>query len=310
MIASNDPTGPAMTRTWRRASTPARDRAAPARGLDDAASDERNPLIDLRPRQTVWMAFPPPTVPPLRVRGLTKRFGETLALDRLSLDVPAGSCFGLVGPNGSGKSTTLRSVIGLVRPDEGDISVCGFDVVTHTQEARRSMGVVLDPLQLFERLSAREFVATLGDLRGLDAATVATRSEQLFTSLGLIGDADRQISGYSHGMRKKTSLAAAMLHRPRLLLLDEPFEGVDPVSARAMRAMLDRFRAGGGTVVFSSHVMDLVERLCDHVGVIAQGRVVAVGPIDELSGGRRLEDVFIDVVGGDVGGDTGLDWLD
>ena len=257
------------------------------------------------------MSLPPPTVSPLRIRGLTKRFGSTLALDGLTLDVPAGSCFGLVGPNGSGKSTTLRSVIGLVRPDAGDIAVCGFDVATQTRDARRLMGVVLDPLQLFERLSAREFVATLGELRGLDAATVATRSRQLFSSLGLAGDADRQISGYSHGMRKKTSLAAAMLHRPRLLLLDEPFEGVDPVSARAMRGMLDRFRAGGGTVVFSSHVMDLVERLCDHVGVIAEGRVVAVGPIAELSGGRRLEDVFIDVVGGGVtADDADLDWLD
>ena len=127
--------------------------------------------------------------------------------------------------------------------------------------------------------------------------------------LQLIDDADRPISGYSHGMRKKTALAAALLHRPRLLLLDEPFEGVDPVSARTMRSMLDRFRVGGGTVVLSSHVMDLVERLCDHIGVIHQGKVVATGPTEQLRQGRRLEDVFIDVVGATDSDTAALDWL-
>lgn len=255
------------------------------------------------------MAFPPPTIEPLHIRGLTKWFGSHRALDGLDLDVPAGSCFGLVGPNGSGKSTTLRSVIGLVRTDGGSISVCGVDIAADLTTARSLMGVVLDPLQLFERLTAREFLATMGELRGLDPELVGERSEQLFVTLALADDADRQIAGYSHGMRKKTALAAAVLHRPRLLLLDEPFEGVDPVSARTMRSMLDRFRAGGGTVVFSSHVMDLVERLCDHVGVIHEGRVVASGPTDALRGGRRLEEAFIDVVGASDVDDGALAWL-
>ena len=255
------------------------------------------------------MSFPPPTVEPLRIRGLTKWFGSHRALDGLDLDVPAGSCFGLVGPNGSGKSTTLRSVVGLVRPDAGSIAVAGVDVTADLRAARSLMGVVLDPLQLFERLTAREFLATMGELRGLDADLVAERSEQLFVTLALADDADRQIAGYSHGMRKKTALASAVLHRPRLLLLDEPFEGVDPVSARTMRSMLDRFRAGGGTVVFSSHVMDLVERLCDHVGVIHEGRVVASGPTDTLRRGRRLEEAFIDVVGASDVDDEALAWL-
>jgi ABC-2 type transport system ATP-binding protein len=255
------------------------------------------------------MSFPPPVTFPLRIRGLTKWFGETLALNQLTLDVPAGSCFGLVGPNGSGKSTTLRSVIGLVRYDSGVIEVCGHDLASDLQLARSTTGVVLDPLQLFERLTAREFLGTLGELRGLDRDLVAERSAQLLHTLQLTGDADRQIAGYSHGMRKKTSLAAALLHRPRLLLLDEPFEGVDPVSARAMRSMLDRFRAGGGTVVLSSHVMDLVERLCDHIGVIHHGQVVASGPTDELRDGRRLEDAFIDVVGATDVDDQSLIWL-
>jgi ABC-2 type transport system ATP-binding protein len=255
------------------------------------------------------MSLPPPVVYPLRIDGLTKRFGETLALDALTLDVPPGSCFGLVGPNGSGKSTTLRSVIGLVRIDHGTIRVCGYDVATDVRAARSTVGVVLDPLQLFERLTATEFLRTIGELRGLDDDLVAERTAQLLATLQLADDADRQIAGYSHGMRKKTSLAAALLHRPRLLLLDEPFEGVDPVSARTMRSMLDRFRAGGGTVVLSSHVMELVERLCDHTAVIHRGRVVASGPTDELRDGRRLEDTFIDVVGASEVDDDSLAWL-
>lgn len=255
------------------------------------------------------MTFPPPVVPPLRIAGLTKRFGSTVALNQLNLDVPPGSCFGVVGPNGSGKSTTLRSVVGLVRPDAGTIHVCGFDIATDLQAARTAMGVVLDPLQLFERLTAREFLHTLGELRGLDPDLTAERADDLFETLHLGDDADRQIAGFSHGMRKKTALAAALLHRPRLLLLDEPFEGVDPVSARTMRSMLDRFRTGGGTVVFSSHVMDLVERLCDHVAVIDHGWVVASGPIDELRNGRNLEDTFIDVVGASTVDDDALAWL-
>ncbi len=255
------------------------------------------------------MSLPPPVASPLRIQNLTKWFGETRALDALTLEVPTGSCFGLVGPNGSGKSTTLRSVIGLVRPDGGAIQVCGHDVGTSLQQARATMGVVLDPLQLFERLTAREFLATMGELRQLEPALVHERCEQLFATLQLTDDADRQIAGYSHGMRKKTALAAAVVHRPRLLLLDEPFEGVDPVSARAMRSMLDRFRTGGGTVVFSSHVMDLVERLCDHVGVIHEGRVVAAGPTERLRNGRRLEDAFIDVVGASEVDDHALAWL-
>ena len=246
---------------------------------------------------------------PLRIRGLTKSYGTTRALDELSLDVSLGACYGLVGPNGSGKSTTMRAVVGLVRPDAGTIEVCGARVDKEIMATRQAMGVMLDPLQLFDRLSAWEFVDTIGSLRGLDADTVRTRSAELFTVLDLTDDADRPIAGYSHGMRKKTALAAALLARPQLLMLDEPFEGVDPVSTRAMRRMLDQFRAGGGTVVLSTHVMDIVERVCDEIGVIHHGRLVASGPIDELRAGRRLEDAFIDVVGAeDLGGST-LDWL-
>jgi ABC-2 type transport system ATP-binding protein len=168
---------------------------------------------------------------------------------------------------------------------------------------------MLDPLQLFERLSAWEFLQTIGALRALDQPTVEQRTAELFAVLQLADDAHRPIAGYSHGMRKKTALAATLVARPRLVMLDEPFEGVDPVSTKAMRVMLDTFRAGGGTVVLSTHVMDIVERVCDHVGVIHQGRLVASGPIDDLRRGRRLEDAFIDVVGAsDVDSDA-LRWL-
>ena len=253
---------------------------------------------------------PLPSSAPLRIHGLSKRYDETVALDHLHLEVPAGSCFGVVGPNGSGKSTTLRSVVGLVRPDAGRIWVHGIDAIADVLAARAEIGAVLDPLQLFERLSARELLVTLGELRGLETATVAARSDDLFEVMQLSDDADRQITGYSHGMRKKTALAAALLHRPRLLLLDEPFEGVDPVSARTMRTMLERFRAGGGTVVLSSHVMDLVERLCDHLAVIHGGRVVLTGRTDELRGDRRLEDAFIEVIGERTIDRSTLAWLD
>ncbi len=246
---------------------------------------------------------------PLRITGLTKRFGETVALDDLTFTVPYGACYGLVGPNGSGKSTTMRCVVGLERPDAGTVEVCGIDVATDVIATRRAMGVILDPLQLFERLSAWEFVETIGALRELPPDTVRQRAAELFEVLQLADDADRPIAGYSHGMRKKTALAAALIPRPRLVMLDEPFEGVDPVSTRAMRQMLDRFRAGGGTVILSTHVMDIVERVCDHVGVIDRGRIVASGAIEELRAGRRLEDAFIDVVGASDMDAGALDWL-
>jgi ABC-2 type transport system ATP-binding protein len=246
---------------------------------------------------------------PLRIHGLTKSYGTTRAIDGLTLEVPLGACYGLVGPNGSGKSTTMRAVVGLVRPDAGEIEVCGTRVSDDILAVRTSMGVMLDPLQLFDRLTAWEHITTIGRLRELDIDIIERRATELFTVLDIIDDADRPISGYSHGMRKKTALAAALLARPRLVMLDEPFEGVDPVSTRAMRLMLDRFRSGGGTVVLSTHVMDIVERVCDHVGVIHRGRLVASGPIDELRGERRLEDAFIDVVGATDVADDALDWL-
>jgi ABC-2 type transport system ATP-binding protein len=257
--------------------------------------------------------LPPPTLEsiaaPLRITGLTKHFGDRRALDELTLTVPHGACYGLVGPNGSGKSTTMRTVVGLARPDSGTVEVCGIRTDQDIIGVRRVMGVMLDPLQIFDRLTAREFVATIGELRQLDADVVADRSAEMFTVLEIADDADRPIASYSHGMRKKTALIAALLHRPRLIMLDEPFEGVDPVSTRTMRAMLDTFRAGGGTVILSTHVMDVVERVCTHIGVIRAGRIVASGPIEEIRDGRSLEDAFIKAVGAEEASTATLVWL-
>jgi ABC-2 type transport system ATP-binding protein len=245
----------------------------------------------------------------VRLSGLVKRFGEKAAVDGLDLTVPAGSFFGLVGPNGAGKTTTLRMLTGLLRPDAGTVQVCGADVYPDPTAVKALLGVVPDGLSLFERLSGAEMLQYAGLLRGLPERESLERAEQLLDVLGLSDDAGTLIVDYSHGMKKKVALGAALLHRPDLLVLDEPFEGIDPVSSMRIRSVLDRFLAGGGTVLLSSHVMDLVERLCTHVAVIDRGRIVATGAVDDLRGERRLEDVFIDLVGG-AGHDLPLDWLD
>jgi ABC-2 type transport system ATP-binding protein len=252
---------------------------------------------------------PVPGWPALTARGLGKDFGERTAVVSLDLDVPVGSFFGLVGPNGSGKTTTLRMASGLQRPDRGQVWVGGHDTWAEPVAVRRLLGVVPDPLHLFDRLTARELLGHLGELRGLERAEVARRSDELLSVLGLTEAAADLIGSYSHGMRKKTSLACALLHRPAVLLLDEPFEGVDPVSAVTIRSLLDRYRGAGGTVVFSSHVMDLVERFCDHVAVMATGRLLASGPIDDVRAGRRLEDAFIHLVGAAPLQGDDLEWL-
>jgi len=248
--------------------------------------------------------------PALCARGLSKRFGPRVAVDSMDLDVPVGSFCGLVGPNGSGKTTTLRMAAGLQRPDSGRVWIAGHDTWEEPTTVKALLGVVPDPMHLFDRLTAWELLDHLGELRAMPRAVVRERSEELLGVLGLTEAAGTLVGGYSHGMRKKTSLACALLHRPAVLLLDEPFEGVDPVSARTVRDLLDRYRAAGGTVVFSSHVMDLVERFCDHVAVMAGGRLLASGPTDEVRGPGSLEDAFIRLVGASPLLADRLRWLD
>lgn len=244
------------------------------------------------------------------VRGLWKRFGTTIAVAGIDLAVPRGSFFGLVGPNGAGKTTTLSMLTGLLRPDAGQVHIAGHDVWTDPVAAKRRIGVLPEGLRLFERLTGPELLTYTGLLRGLPPAEVERRSEDLRRLLGLLPAGSTLVVDYSTGMRKKIALAAALLHAPEVLFLDEPFESVDPVSARTIRDVLERYTAGGATVVFSSHVMELVERLCGQVAIIANGRVVAAGPIDQVRAGRCLEEVFVDAVGaGAVSLTGGLAWL-
>ena len=244
----------------------------------------------------------------LELRGLTKRFGGALAVDGLSLDVPVGSFYGLVGPNGAGKTTTLSMATGLLRPDAGVALVHGVDVWQHPLEAKRMIGNLADGVDLYDRLTGEQLVTFSGELFGLGRATLRERVPDLLRLLDLESSAGRMVADYSAGMTKKIALAAALVHAPRLLVLDEPFESVDPVSAANIRDILAGFVTGGGTVIVSSHSMDLVQRMCDHVAIVAAGRVLVAGTVDEVRGAGDLETRFLELVGGRHSGESPA-WL-
>ncbi len=241
----------------------------------------------------------------VEIRGLVKNFGQFRAVDGLDLTVRAGTCHGVVGPNGAGKSTTLGMAVGLITPDAGTVSLLGHGVAA----ARSLIGVLPEGLDLPERLTGAELLRYTAGLRGLDRATARARSAELIEVLGLVKGAGTPLADCSTGTRKKIGLAQALLHAPRLLVLDEPFEAVDPVSAAAIRRVLERFVAGGGTTVLSTHSMLLVEQMCDDVTVIHRGRAVAAGPVAGIAAGGSLEDRFVALVGAEVTGDGRLDWL-
>ncbi|MGC4189999.1 MAG: ABC transporter ATP-binding protein [Thermomicrobiales bacterium] len=251
-----------------------------------------------------------PSLPAMALRGLSKRFGEKVAVGDVSLIVPVGSFYGLVGPNGAGKTTTISMAVGLLRPDTGNSRIFGVDVWTQPLEAKALVGVMPDGMVMPERLTGRELLTYLGQLRGLPANTVRARAQDLLDVLGLLGAERTLIAEYSAGMRKKIVLATALLHAPNLLILDEPLEAVDPVSAATIKLILQRFVASGGSVVLSSHVMALVEQMCDHVAIIDKGVVAAAGPLDEVRGNRSLEEAFVELVSGHPVDAIGLAWLD
>jgi ABC-2 type transport system ATP-binding protein len=245
----------------------------------------------------------------VRVRGLWKRFGRTAAVAGVDLDVPRGSFFGLVGPNGAGKTTTLSMTTGLLRPDDGKVEIDGRDVWRDPVGVKARIGVLPEGLRLFERLSGRELLIYAGRLRAMEPGDLAARADELLEVLDLAAAAGHLVVDYSTGMRKKIALATALLHNPRVLFLDEPFEGVDPVSAQTIRGVLHRYTAAGGTVIFSSHVMELMENLCDRVAVMNRGRVVASGTLDEVCGTRSLQEAFLAIVDAPAQQSGRLQWL-
>src|SRR6187551_1250322 len=250
----------------------------------------------------------PNVAPAVALRGLTKVYGMLRAADAIDLDIPVGSFYGVVGPNGAGKTTTLSMATGLLTPDAGTVHICGIDLWRRPDAAKPLLGVLPDGLRTFDRLTGAELISYAGRLRGMDPEVIEPRRDDLVAALDL-GSAERTlVMDYSAGMAKKIALACALVHAPRVLVLDEPFEAVDPVSATAIRRILVDFVGGGGTVVMSSHVMALVERLCTHVAVVGAGRVLAAGTIDEVRAGSDLEERFVELVG-DEREHRDLTWL-
>ena len=236
-----------------------------------------------------------------------------MAVDGIDLAVPRGSLYGFVGPNGAGKSTTIKCLTGLLAPSAGSIRLLGLDPARNPVAVKRQVGVVPEDLALFELLTAAETLAFVGQVHGLPAATIKARSAELLALMDLTEASGQLVADYSHGMRKKTSLAAALLPAPNLLFLDEPFEGVDAIASRQIKDLLLEYVRRGGTVFLTSHILEVVERLCDHIGVIHKGRLVAQGPIDSLrsgaAAGETLEAMFLRLVGAPLAASSRLDWL-
>jgi len=272
--------------------------------------------------------------PAIETVALTRRFGDFTAVQSVNLQVAAGQFFGFLGPNGAGKSTTIKMLTGLLAPTSGSIRILGEDFAAHSAEIKRQIGVVPEGMALFGRLTAQEYLRFVGRMYGLDRATTLKRTEELLEFMQLAGEDKKLVADFSHGMQKKLALAAAVIHGPKVLFLDEPFEGVDAVAAGTLKAMLQRMIARGATVFLTSHVLEIVERLCTHVAIIHRGQLVAHGALAELRAGggrlgqtgpetahaqgspRTLEEIFLDVVGTDREGNPAatapeqeLSWL-
>ncbi len=244
----------------------------------------------------------------IETQGLSRRFGELIAVDGLDLSIAAGELYGFLGPNGAGKTTTMRMLAGLLKPSEGTIRLAGIDPVADAREARAATGFVPDTPPLYDHLTGRQHVGLVASLFGVRAADRDARSDELLAAFGLAGRADELIKGYSHGMRKKLHLAAVLVTRPEILLLDEPTTGLDPRSARTLKDLLQRFCDDGGTVMLSTHLLDTAERLCHRVGILDRGELRAEGDVAELLGAGAhgtLEDVFLRLTAeGDAAEDT------
>jgi len=270
--------------------------------------------------------------PTISTQGLTRRFGELLAVDNVDLRVAPGQFFGFLGPNGAGKSTTIKMLTGLLAPSSGRIEILGLDLTKHAVDVKRQIGVVPEGMALFGRLTGSEFLNFAGRMYGLDRETAARRASELLDFMQLADQPKKLVTDYSHGMQKKLAMAAAVIHGPKVLFLDEPFEGVDAIAAGTLKAMLQGMIARGATIFLTSHVLEIVERLCSHVAIIHQGRLVAQGSLEELRAGveaqtpatstagpddvsapsrekMTLEQIFLRSVGGSRHTDQELSWL-
>jgi len=253
----------------------------------------------------------------IRTEQLTRRFGALTAVDGVDLRVNAGQFFGFLGPNGAGKSTTIKMLTGLLAPTSGRMELLGLDFQLNPIDVKRQIGVVPEGMGLFERLTGSEYLHFVGRMYGLDGATTEKRTAELLDFMQLADREKTLIADYSHGMQKKLALAAAVIHGPRILFLDEPFEGVDALAAGALKALLGRMTERGATIFLTSHVLEIVERLCSHVAIIHQGRLVAQGSLEELRAGipgaegekKTLEQIFLSIVGQSGGEQSRLEEL-
>jgi ABC-2 type transport system ATP-binding protein len=239
----------------------------------------------------------------LTIEKLTKKYGDLTAVEDLSLEVPSGELFGFLGPNGAGKTTTIKMTCGLLKPTAGRVKVGGFDIQEQPIEAKGVIGLVPDTPVLYKKLTGREFLRFVGDLYAVPAAAIEKRVEHLLRLLDMTGSADDLIESYSHGMKQKTSIMAALIHDPEVVVLDEPTSGLDPRSARVVKDVLRALCKMGKTVFMSTHILEIAERVCDRVGIINGGKLVAVGSVSELrkkskEGHASLEDIFLEVTGG------------
>ena len=264
-------------------------------------------------------------IPAIATTGLTRRFGDFTAVEDVNLTVAPGQFFGFLGPNGAGKSTTIKMLTGLLAPTSGSIKILGLDAAANSIEVKRQIGVVPEGLALFGRLTASEYLHFVGRMYGLDAATTAARTDELLDFMSLANETKKLITDFSHGMQKKLALAAAVIHGPRVLFLDEPFEGVDAIASGTLKSMLQGMIARGATIFLTSHVLEIVERLCSHVAIIDRGHLIANGSLEELRAGIKarnpdntgtqtltLEQIFLNIVGNEPGAhqpEQELSWL-
>ena len=271
--------------------------------------------------------------PAVATQGLTRRFGDLVAVQDVNLSVAPGQFFGFLGPNGAGKSTTIKMLTGLLAASSGSIQVLGLDLAKNSVEVKRQIGVVPEGMALFGRLTGAEYLNFVGRMYCLDRETAAKRTAELLDFMQLAEQPKTLVTDYSHGMQKKLALAAAVIHGPRILFLDEPFEGVDAIASGTLKAMLQRMISRGATIFLTSHVLEIVERLCSHLAIIHKGRLVAQGSLEELRAGVEaqaaaalagtsgesagtvpgekltLEEIFLRIVGGTRRSDQELSWL-